>query len=77
MRQFFKYGSVRGAARKGGPYRDLTTAEPPIGSKCIVTLTTRIVRFASLSGKASYHAGRKFHFFTALFEFRQFWHDMR
>jgi len=23
MRQFFKYGSVRGAARKGGPYRDL------------------------------------------------------
>ncbi len=23
MRQFFKYGSVRGAASNGGPYRDL------------------------------------------------------
>ena len=24
MRQFLTYGSVRGAARKGGPYRDST-----------------------------------------------------
>jgi hypothetical protein len=47
MREYFTYGSVRGAAGNGGPYRD---RKPPLAKSWDYPADPRLIQRAEVSG---------------------------